>query len=53
MKNYVKQLKESLDKMSPEEQKTLDDEIRKKFENSISVDEYLERIGYKDNSYDD
>lgn len=48
MKNYIEQLKEALDKMSPEEQKTLDDKIRKKFENSIFIDEYLERIGYKD-----
>lgn len=47
MKDYVKQLKEALDKMSPEEQQKLDSEIREKFKNSISIEEYLERIGYK------
>jgi len=48
MKDYVKQLKESLDRMTPEEQKALDEEIRKSIECKISVDEYLEMIGYKD-----
>lgn len=48
MKDYVKQLKESLDRMIPEEQKVLDEEIRKSIECKISVDEYLEMIGCKE-----
>ena len=51
MKDYVKQLKESLDKMTPEEQKTLDEEIRKNVECKLTVEEYLARIGY--NGYKD
>ena len=48
MKDYVKQLKESLDKMTPDEQKVLDEKIRKSVECKLTVDEYLEMIGYKD-----
>lgn len=48
MKDYVKQLRESLNKMSPEEQKELDEEIRKNVECKLRVEEYLARIGYKD-----
>lgn len=49
MEDYVKQLKERFDKMTPEEQKALDEKIRMiNKECEISVDEYLERIGYKD-----
>lgn len=48
MKDYVKQLKESLDKMTPDEQKALDEKTRKSVECKLTVDEYLEMIGYKE-----
>lgn len=43
MKDYVKQLEESLNKLSPEELQKLDD-IRNSYGESVSVDEYLAMI---------
>ncbi len=48
MKDYVKQLTESLDKMTPEEKQAINEKIHKIGNKcKISVDEYLEMIGYK------
>lgn len=48
MEDYVKRLKESLDRMTPEEQKALNEKILKiGEERKISVDEYLARIDYE------
>lgn len=44
MKDYVKRLEESLNKLSPEELQKLDDDIRNIYGESVSVDEYLAMI---------
>lgn len=44
MKNYVKQLGESLNKLLPEELQKLDEDIRNSYGESVSVDEYLAMI---------
>ena len=44
MKDYVKQLEESLNKLSPEELQKLDDDIHNSYGESVSVDEYLAMI---------
>lgn len=44
MKDYVKQLEESLNKLSPEELQKLDDDIRNSYGESVSIDEYLAMI---------
>ena len=44
MKDYVKQLEESLNKLSPEELQKLDNDIRNSYGESVSVDEYLTTI---------
>lgn len=44
MKDYVKQIEESLNKLSPEELQKLDDDIRNSNGESVSVDEYLATI---------
>ena len=44
MKDYVKQLEESLNKLSPEELQKLDNDIRNSYGESVFVDEYLTTI---------
>ena len=44
MKDYVKQIEESLNKLSPEKLQKLDDDIRNSYGESVSVDEYLAMI---------
>lgn len=44
MKDYAKQIEESLNKLSPEKLQKLDDDIHNSYGESVSVDEYLAMI---------
>ena len=44
MKDYAKQIEESLNKLSPEKLQKLNDDIYNSYGGSVSVDEYLAMI---------
>ena len=44
MKDYAKQIEESLNKLSPEKLQKLNDDIHNSYGGSVSVDKYLAMI---------